>query len=212
MKFSHTRIDAARFLALSRPYGVADFGQVGVGTSLRWDVRNRPRAATRGAMLFAEGNYYPSVWSAQEQFGEVHGEAARLPDRAHPAPADAGPARGRPPGLGPVPGQRGRLHRRPGHGARPQHPALRRRRGGLGQRGAPPAPVRDEPARARGAGHLRPGRQRPRVAEGRGLEQVAHRLRRRVMDLLPPAREYGQRGRGAQRGPHGVYFNAGFAF
>jgi hypothetical protein len=75
VKFSHTRIDAARFLALSRPYGVADFGQVGLGTSLRWDVRNRPRAATRGAMLFAEGNYYPSVWSAEEQFGEVHGEA-----------------------------------------------------------------------------------------------------------------------------------------
>ena len=84
VKFSHTRIDAARFLALSRPYGVADFGQVGLGTSLRWDVRNRPRAATRGAMLYAEGNYYPAVWSAQEQFGEVHGEArgfltARIP-------------------------------------------------------------------------------------------------------------------------------------
>jgi hypothetical protein len=75
VKFSHTRIDAARFLALSRPYGVADFGQIGLGTSLRWDVRNRPRAATRGAMLYAEGNYYPSVWSAEEQFGEAHGEA-----------------------------------------------------------------------------------------------------------------------------------------
>jgi hypothetical protein len=83
VKFSHTRL-RDRFLALSRPYGVADFGQVGVGTSLRWDTRNRARAATRGAMLFAEGNYYPSMWHAQEQFGEVHGEArgfltARLP-------------------------------------------------------------------------------------------------------------------------------------
>jgi hypothetical protein len=75
VKFSHTRIDAARFLAISRPYGVADFGEVGLGTSLRWDVRNRPRAATSGAMLYAEGNYYPAVWSAQEQFGEAHGEA-----------------------------------------------------------------------------------------------------------------------------------------
>jgi hypothetical protein len=75
VKFSHTRIGTDRFLALSRPYGVADFGQVGVGTSLRWDVRNRPRAATRGAMFYAEGNYYPPVWSAQEQFGEAHGEA-----------------------------------------------------------------------------------------------------------------------------------------
>ena len=74
VKFSHTKIDAARFLALSRPYGVADFGQVGVGTSLRWDVRNRPRAATRGAMFYAEGNYWPSVWSAQEGFGEAHGD------------------------------------------------------------------------------------------------------------------------------------------
>jgi hypothetical protein len=75
VKFSHTRLRSDRFLAVSRPYGVADFGEVGVGTSLRWDVRNRARAATRGAMLFAEGNYYPSVWSAKEQFGEAHGEA-----------------------------------------------------------------------------------------------------------------------------------------
>jgi hypothetical protein len=74
VKFSHTRL-SDRFLARERPYGVADFGEVGVGTSLRWDTRNHALAATRGAMLFAEGNYYPSVWSAQKPFGEVHGEA-----------------------------------------------------------------------------------------------------------------------------------------
>jgi hypothetical protein len=75
VKFSHTPVRADRFLSVARPYGVADFGQVGLGTSLRWDTRNHARAATRGAMFYAEGNYFPSVWSAQEPFGEAHGEA-----------------------------------------------------------------------------------------------------------------------------------------
>jgi hypothetical protein len=131
VKFSHTRIDAARFLALSRPYGVADFGQVGVGTSLRWDVRNRPRAATRGPCSTRKGTTTRGVERAGA-FGEAHGEARAFLTAPIPLQPDAGPARGRPPGLGPLPRERGRLHRRPGHGARPQHPALRRGRGGLG--------------------------------------------------------------------------------
>jgi hypothetical protein len=76
VKFSHTQVRSDRFLSLARPYGVADFGQVGVGTTLLWDARNHARAATRGAMFKAEGNFYPAVWSATKPFGEVHGEAA----------------------------------------------------------------------------------------------------------------------------------------
>jgi hypothetical protein len=76
VKFTRTPLRPDRFLAVARPYGVGDFGEVGAGASLRWDTRNRARAATRGATVYAEGNYYPSVWSVQSPFGEVHGEAA----------------------------------------------------------------------------------------------------------------------------------------
>jgi hemolysin activation/secretion protein len=54
---------------------VKDFGEVGVGTALRWDTRNHVTAASRGALLYAEGNYYPAVWTAKSAFGEAHGEA-----------------------------------------------------------------------------------------------------------------------------------------
>src|SRR3982074_86265 len=72
-KFSHTMLQADHFLAVARPYGVADFGPAGVGLSLLWDTRNHLLAATRGAMLYAEGNFYPAVWSTKSAFGEVHG-------------------------------------------------------------------------------------------------------------------------------------------
>jgi hypothetical protein len=75
-KFTRTELRPDHYLALARPYGVADFGQVGLGTSLRWDTRNGVRASTRGAMLSAEGNYYPAMWTVQSGFGEVHGEAS----------------------------------------------------------------------------------------------------------------------------------------
>jgi outer membrane protein assembly factor BamA len=40
------------------------------------DLRNRPVAATHGVLLTAGGSFYPAVWDAVEDFGEVHGEAA----------------------------------------------------------------------------------------------------------------------------------------
>jgi hypothetical protein len=76
VKFTTTPARPGRFLALTRPYGTGDFGEVGLGASLLWDARNHARAATRGAIFQAEGNYYPAVWDVRSAFGEVHGEAA----------------------------------------------------------------------------------------------------------------------------------------
>jgi len=76
LKFTHTPIKPGSFLASSPQYGVQDFGEVGLGSSLRWDVRNHTTAASRGALVFAEGNYYPAVWNAKSAFGETHGEVA----------------------------------------------------------------------------------------------------------------------------------------
>jgi hypothetical protein len=76
VRFTSTRLLADRFITAVRPYGVGDFGEVGASARLVLDGRNRTRAATRGAMLWAAGTYYPKVWSVEEGFGEVHGEAA----------------------------------------------------------------------------------------------------------------------------------------
>jgi hypothetical protein len=76
VKFTTTPGTPGRFLALTRPYGTGDFGEVGVGAQLLWDSRNHARAATRGAMFQVSGNYYPAVWDVRSGFGEVHGEAA----------------------------------------------------------------------------------------------------------------------------------------
>ncbi|HEV7499492.1 MAG TPA: hypothetical protein VGQ33_05780, partial [Vicinamibacteria bacterium] len=77
VKYSHTPVDANHFLTLARPYGVGDFGEAGAGAGLLWDTRNHGIAATHGAMVQAEGNYYPSLWSVHAgSFGEVHGVAA----------------------------------------------------------------------------------------------------------------------------------------
>jgi hypothetical protein len=76
VKFSRTELQPDHYLTIARPYGVQDFGQVGLGTSLLWDTRNRTRATTRGSMVYADANYYPGTWTVHSGFGEVHGEAA----------------------------------------------------------------------------------------------------------------------------------------
>jgi hypothetical protein len=77
LKFSHTPLTANRFLTLTRPYGVGDFGQTGASGGLTVDTRNHAVAATHGAIVKLEGNYYPAVWSVHPgAFGEAHGVAA----------------------------------------------------------------------------------------------------------------------------------------
>ena len=75
LKFAHTAVRSDTFLAANPQYGVKDFGEVGISTAARWDSRNHVTAASRGALLYAEGNYYPAVWTAKSAFGEAHGEA-----------------------------------------------------------------------------------------------------------------------------------------
>jgi hypothetical protein len=74
VQFQQTEPGADTFLGVSRPYGVGDFGQVGLNTRFAIDGRNRPVGATTGARLGLEANYYPKAWSVDEDFGEAHGE------------------------------------------------------------------------------------------------------------------------------------------
>ena len=61
------------FLGVTRPYGIGDFGQAGVNLRFDADSRNRRAAATTGARLALEGNYYPKMWDLLDDFGEVNG-------------------------------------------------------------------------------------------------------------------------------------------
>ena len=58
------------------PYGMGDFGQIGLQADLTLEGRDRARAATSGAMLQVEGRVYPAAWDVEETFGQVAGSAA----------------------------------------------------------------------------------------------------------------------------------------
>ena len=58
------------------PYGVPNFGQVGLGLSLRHDSRDRPNFARSGSHLTLGMNWYPWVWDANESFGKASASVA----------------------------------------------------------------------------------------------------------------------------------------
>lgn len=77
VKFATTDLDdRPTLLGLERPYGSGDFGQLGARVRVSFDRRDVPKAPTRGGIVLAEANVYPAVWSVNETFGDVRGEAA----------------------------------------------------------------------------------------------------------------------------------------
>lgn len=75
-KYAHTRLEAGTFIDAARPYGVADFSQVGAAADLRLDTRDGPQAASRGVALGLGGSVYPKALDVATTFGEAHAEAA----------------------------------------------------------------------------------------------------------------------------------------
>ena len=75
-KFAHTTLEAGSFIDAARPYGVADFGQIGGAAEFRLDTRDRPQAASRGIALGLGGSVYPKALDVASAFGEAHAEAA----------------------------------------------------------------------------------------------------------------------------------------
>jgi outer membrane protein assembly factor BamA len=76
LKYAKTDLDPGRFITLTQPYGVGDFGEVGATADAHWDTRDTPAAARRGVHLIAGGSVYPAVWDVDSTFGELHGEAS----------------------------------------------------------------------------------------------------------------------------------------
>ncbi|OLC31876.1 MAG: hypothetical protein AUH81_17115 [Candidatus Rokubacteria bacterium 13_1_40CM_4_69_5] len=76
LKYAHTTVDSGTFVAVSPPYGVRDFLQVGAQAELRVDARDRARAPSKGALVALGGSWYPAAYDVVAPFGEGHAEAA----------------------------------------------------------------------------------------------------------------------------------------
>jgi hypothetical protein len=87
-KYTDAHPPATSLIGQQRPYGVGRFGQAGARLAVTLDGRDPEMSRALGALVSAEGSFYPPVWSVSESFGEVHGEAALL--------AAATPVPGRP--------------------------------------------------------------------------------------------------------------------
>ncbi len=75
LKYVSTDDRPNRFLATLNPYGSGNFGELGAAVAVRFDGRDRPLAATRGAKIEVAGAVHPAWWDVRETFGELSGEA-----------------------------------------------------------------------------------------------------------------------------------------
>src|ERR1051325_10778090 len=76
LEYTHTPVDAGTVLALARPYGAGDFGQIGARAALELDTRDVPTAPTRGLHLTLAGRWHPAVWDVANPFASWSAEAS----------------------------------------------------------------------------------------------------------------------------------------
>jgi Omp85 superfamily domain len=74
----HVRTDTTgdNLIGDSAPYGVPDFGQVGLSLALSHDSRDRPTFTRSGTDLRVGVTWHPRVWDAEESFGNASASAA----------------------------------------------------------------------------------------------------------------------------------------
>ncbi|HXL35238.1 MAG TPA: BamA/TamA family outer membrane protein [Gemmatimonadales bacterium] len=74
--YTHTPVDAGTVLALARPYGPGDFGQIGARAALELDTRDVPAAPARGLHLSLASQWYPALWDVGSPFASWSAEAS----------------------------------------------------------------------------------------------------------------------------------------
>ncbi len=74
--YTHTPVDAGTVLALARPYGAGDFGQIGARAALELDTRDVPTAPARGLHLSLASQWYPALWDVGSPFASWSAEAS----------------------------------------------------------------------------------------------------------------------------------------
>lgn len=75
-RYTSTDRDERRFIGLARPYGSADFGEIGFRAAFVHDTRDAPVAPTRGLHAAAAATLSPAVWHVDETYGRLDARAA----------------------------------------------------------------------------------------------------------------------------------------
>ena len=76
LDYTHTPLDAGTVLALARPYGAGDFGQIGARAALELDTRDVPTAPARGLHLSLASQWYPALCDVGSPFASWSAEAS----------------------------------------------------------------------------------------------------------------------------------------
>jgi hypothetical protein len=71
-----TDANRGRFIAALDPYGTGDFGAVGARAELTFDTRDRPIAASHGALITVAGTVYPGWWDVRKGYSRLAAEAS----------------------------------------------------------------------------------------------------------------------------------------
>ncbi len=75
-KYAEADRTSGTILGVTPTYGASTFSQLGAEAGVRYDTRDRPRAASRGLLLTVSGAWYPAAFDVRKSFGTVSGEAS----------------------------------------------------------------------------------------------------------------------------------------
>lgn len=68
--------NSTRFIAADQPYGRNRFGMVGAAAELRFDGRDYPGFASKGAYLWMKASAYPKAWDLDENLARLEAEGS----------------------------------------------------------------------------------------------------------------------------------------
>jgi hypothetical protein len=83
-KYNAAKDDPDTLLGQLRPYGYANFVQMGFRLGLKWDTRNPLRASDPGFRVDVEGFVYPKAATVKDTISGIEGEAAAYISLAEP--------------------------------------------------------------------------------------------------------------------------------
>ena len=83
-KYNAAKDDPETLLGKTRPYGYANFVQVGLRLGFKWDTRNPLRASDPGFRVDVEGFVYPKAATVEDTISGIEGEASAYISLAEP--------------------------------------------------------------------------------------------------------------------------------
>ncbi len=72
-KYNENDEGADQFINVAQPYGVGEFGELGIHGMLSWDGRDNRVFPRKGVVAAVRGTYFPEAWDVTSHFGQVNG-------------------------------------------------------------------------------------------------------------------------------------------